>query len=47
MITESIKDREKFIIEKNSMEITTDSRIVDALNSSSMLSSLCCFLTLI
>ena len=39
MISESIKEREKFILTKNSMEITTDSRIVAALNWSSMSSS--------
>ena len=39
MITEAIKQREKVIISKNSMEISTDPRIVKALNSSSMLSS--------
>ena len=39
MISEAIKKREKFILTKNSMEITTDSRIVAALNWSSMPSS--------
>ena len=39
MITEAIKQREKAIISKNSMEISTDPRIVKALNSSSMFSS--------
>ena len=39
MISEAIKEREKFILTKNSMEITTDSRIVAALNWSSMSSS--------
>ena len=39
MISEAIKEREKNILTKNSMEITTDSRIVAAYNSSSMLSS--------
>ena len=40
MITEAIKEREQFIISKNSMIITSDSRIVETLNSSSMLSSM-------
>ena len=40
MITEAIKEREQFIISKNSMIITIDSRIVEALNSLSMLSSM-------
>ena len=39
MISKAIKDREKFILSKNSMEIIADLRIVYALNSSSMLSS--------
>ena len=39
MISEAIKEKENFIITKNSIEITTDSRIVAALNSSSLLSS--------
>ena len=39
MISKAIKDREKFILGKNSMEIIADPRIVNALNSSSMLSS--------
>ena len=39
MISKAIKDREKFILSKNSMEIIADPRIVNALNSSSMLSS--------
>ena len=39
MILEVIKHREKFILNKNSKKIETNSRIVNALNSSSMLSS--------
>ena len=39
MISEAIKEREKIILAKNSIEIEIDSRIVRALNSSSMLSS--------
>ena len=39
MISWAIKEREEFIINKNFMVITADSRIVNALNSSSMLSS--------
>ena len=39
MIDVSIKNRENFILEKHGMEITTDPRIVKALQSSSMLSS--------
>ena len=39
MILDAIKHREKFILNKNLMEIEIDSRIVNALNSSSMLSS--------
>ena len=39
MITEAIKQREKAIMSKNSMEISTDTKIVKVLNSSSMLSS--------
>ena len=39
MIAAAIKDREQFILNKNSMEIVTEPRIVNALNSSSMLSS--------
>ena len=39
MISEAIKEREKFILTKNSTEIAIDSRIVAAFNSSSMLSS--------
>ena len=42
MISQAIKEREEFIISKNSMVITADSRIVNALNSSSMLSSMPC-----
>ena len=42
MISQAIKEREEFIIGKNSMVITADSRIVNALNSSSMLSSMPC-----
>ena len=40
MINEAIKERENFIISTNSMIITTDSRIVNVLKSSSMLSSI-------
>ena len=40
MITEAIKEREISIIAKNSIEISADSRIVEALNSSRMLSSI-------
>ena len=40
MISQAIKEKEEFIIGKNSMVITADSRIVNALNSSSMLSSM-------
>ena len=39
MISKAIKDRLKFILGKNSMEIIPDPRIVNLLNSSSMLSS--------
>ena len=39
MISKAIKDKEKFILGKNSMEIIPDPRIVNILNSSSMLSS--------
>ena len=39
MISKAIKDKEKFILGKNSMEIIPDPRIVNVLNSSSMLSS--------
>ena len=39
IITNAIKERENFILDKHSMEITVDSRIAQALNSSSMLSS--------
>ena len=39
LITEAIKKRETFILDKHSMEIKVDSRIAEALNSSSMLSS--------
>ena len=39
MISKAIKDREKFILGKNSMEIIPDPRIVNVFNSSSMLSS--------
>ena len=37
LITEAIKERETFILDKHSMEIKVDSRIAEALNSSSML----------
>ena len=39
MISNAIKEREQFILNKNSMMISTDSKIVEALASSSMLSS--------
>ena len=39
MIETAIKDRETYILEKNSMEIDTDIRIAQAIESSSMLSS--------
>ena len=39
MINSAIKEREEFILKKNSMEIDTDNRIALALNSSSMISS--------
>ena len=39
MISKAIKDREKFILGKNSIEIIQYPRIVNVLNSSSMLSS--------
>ena len=39
MISKAIKDKEKFILGKNSKEIIQDPRIVNGLNSSSMLSS--------
>ena len=39
LISQAIKERETFIIDKHSMEIKVDSRIAEALNSSSMLSS--------
>ena len=42
LISCAIKEREEFIINKNSMVITADSRIVHALDSSSMLSSKFC-----
>ena len=40
MINLAIKEREEFILKKNSMEIETDQRIAIALNSSSMISSM-------
>ena len=39
IISKIIKEEENFISTKNWMEITTDSKIVAALNSSSILSS--------
>ena len=39
MISKAIKDKEKFNLDKNSIEIIPDPRIVNVLNSSSMLSS--------
>ena len=39
MIAESIKNREKFILEKHGMEISADPRIIRAFENTSMLSS--------
>ena len=39
IITNAIKERESFILNKNSLEINVKSRIAQALNSSSILSS--------
>ena len=39
-ISKAIKEREKYIVNKNSMEMQVDARIANALKSSSMLSSI-------
>ena len=39
-ISKAIKEREKYIVNKNSMKMQVDARIADALKSSSMLSSI-------
>ena len=44
MVSDAIKGREESIIKKHSMEITVNPRIADALNKSSMLSSIISFI---